>query len=453
MRASIKLAPNPADSSTGNPLPANTLYYTGVAPGQSVMFYTVAGAGAGSAGDSAFNAIDPTQFKNVTLSVEATDEGSPVATNYFAVQVGGSWYVSATALTGSDPAYPTFGLASTPYTTSASAWNQLTINTANVTIGAPASANLSGPITGVGIVEVGPGGGSGGWNYNEIVISATPSPTVYTEDWGSIKGGSAAGIGNIGWTFVIPATNNPPYEGIYQAGPNPADSSTGNPLPANTLYYTTVASGQDVMFYTVAGAGAGTEGDSAFNPIDPTEFQGLTLSIEATDEGSPVAPNYFAVQVGGAWYVSTTALAGSDPSYPTFGLASTPYTNSASAWDQLTINANSVTIGPEATADLSGPITGLGIVEVGPGGWNYNEIIVSAFVPSTVIPPSTNIYSEDWGTAYFYNTGTVATTLPEIGWSSSGIAYTGLFTAQRNIRSDYRRDFSSSSTWKHNHDK
>jgi hypothetical protein len=417
--------PNPTDTSTGNPLPVNTLYYTGVAAGQNVMFYTVAGAGAGSAGDSSFTAIDPTQFKNVTLSVEANDEGSPVATNYFAVQVGGSWYVSATALTGTATAYPTFALASTPYTTTASAWNQLTINTTSVTIGAAASANLSGPITGVGIVEVGPGG----WNYNEIVISATPSPSVYTEDWGSIKGGTSAGITNIGWTFVIPAANNPPYEGIYQAGPNPTDSSTGNPLPVNTLYYTGVAAGQNVMFYTVAGAGAGSAGDTAFDAINPAEFQNLTLSVEATDEGSPVAPNYFAVQVGGAWYVSTTALAGSDPSYPTFTLTSTPYTNLASAWNQLTINANSVTIGAGATANLSGPITGIGIVEVGPGGWNYNEIIVSASVPSTVIPPLATLYSEDWGTVYFHNTGTDPNTLPEVGWSSSGIAYTGMFAA------------------------
>ncbi len=426
--------PNPTDTSTGNPLPVNTLYYTGVAAGQSVMFYTTAGSGTGSDGDSAFTAIDPTQFKTVTLSVEANDEGSPVATNYFAVQVGGSWYVSATALAGTATSYPTFALASTPYTTSASAWNQLTIGANSVTVGAAASANLSGPITGVGIVEVGPGSGSGGWNYNEIVISATPSPTVYTEDWGSVKGGSSAGIGNIGWTFVIPAANNPPYEGIYQAGPNPTDASTGNPVPANTLYYTGVAAGQNVMFYTTDSSGSGSDGDTAFSDIDPTLFQGLTLLVEANDEGSPVAPNYFAVQVGGSWYVSATALTGTATSYPTFALASTPYTNLASAWNQLTVGANSVTIGAGATADLSGPITGIGIVEVGPatgsGGWNYNEIIVSASVPSTVIPPLATLYSEDWGTAYFYNTGTDPNTLPEVGWSSSGIAYTGMFAAK-----------------------
>jgi hypothetical protein len=412
--------PNPTDSATGNPLPTNTVYYGGLSAGQSGMFYTVAGAGAGSDGDSAFNAIDPTQFKEVTLSVEASDEGS-AASNYFALQVGGAWYVSATALTGSDPTYPEFTPASTPYTTLASAWNQLTIDTNGVTIGAVAPANLSGPITGVGIVQLGPGG----WNYNEIVISATPSPIVYTEDWGTTNGGSAASLGSaIGWTVVSAGGSS--YDGIYQAGPNPTDSATGNPLPTNTVYYGGLSAGQSGMFYTVAGAGAGSDGDSAFNAIDPTQHSGLTLSVEASDEGT-AATNYFAVQVGGAWYVSATALTGSDPTYPQFTLASTPYTTSASAWNQLTINANSVTIGSAASANLSGPITGVGIVQLGPGGWNYNEIVISASVPSTAAPPSATIYAEDWGTAYYNAVGTEATTLADVGWSSAGIAYTGMY--------------------------
>jgi hypothetical protein len=384
------------------------------------MFYTVAGAGAGTGGDSAFNAIDPTQFASVTLSVEATDEGS-AATNYFAVQVGGDWYVSTTALAGSDPSYPQFTLTGMRYTTLASAWDQLTIDATNVIIGATATANLSGPITGIGIVQVGPGG----WNYNEIVISATPSPTVYTEDWGTTNGGRS--FPAVGWTLVAPPPGPAPYEGFYSATAA-ADSSSGNPLPTETIYYTGLPAGQTGMFYTVAGAGAGTGGDSSFNAIDPTQHTDLTLSVEATDEGSAAA-NYFAVQVGGAWYVSTTALTGSNPSYPQFTLTGMPYTTLASAWDQLTIDATNVTIGAAATADLSGPITGIGIVQVGPGGWNYNEIIVSDFIPPTTIPPLATIYSEDWGTGYLLATGTAPTALTAVGWSSSGVAYSGMFKA------------------------
>ncbi|MGA2173915.1 MAG: hypothetical protein ABSH38_02920 [Verrucomicrobiota bacterium] len=413
------------DSSSGKPLPKSTAYFTSLAAGQNGMFYTVAGAGAGSGGDSSFTTIDPTQFQSVTLSVEASDEGT-TATNYFAVQVGGAWYVSATALTGSDPSYPQFTLTSTPYTTLASAWNQLTLSANSVTIGAAATANLSGPITGVGIVEVGPGG----WNYNEIVISATPSPIVYTEDWGTTNGGGS--FTAVGWTLVAPS-GGPPWEGFYPAT-GATDSSSGNPLPKSTAYFTSLSAGQNGMFYTVAGAGAGSGGDTSFNAIDPTQHTGLTLSVEASDEGTTAA-NYFAVQVGGAWYVSATALTGSDPSYPQFTLASTPYTTLASAWNQLTLNANSVTIGSAATANLSGPITGVGIVQVGPGGWNYNEIVISASVPSTSTPPSATIYAEDWGTPFFNATGTQngAADLADVGWSASGIAYTGSYAAAGSL--------------------
>ena len=411
------------DSSSGNTLPKSTVFYTGLVAGQSGIFYTVAGAGAGSGGDSAFTAVDPTQFQNVTLSVEASDEGTANA-NYFAVQVGGAWYVSATALTGSDPTYPEFTLASTPYTTLASAWNQLAINANSVTIGSAASANLSGPITGIGIVQVGPGG----WNYNEIVISATPSPIVFTEDWGTTNGGGS--FAAVGWSLVGPS-GSPPYDGFYSAT-GATDSSSGNTLPKSTVFYTGLVAGQSGIFYTVAGAGAGSGGDSAFTAVDPTQFQNVTLSVEASDEGTANA-NYFAVQVGGAWYVSATALTGSDPTYPEFTLASTPYTTLASSWNQLTINANSVTIGSAATANLSGPITGIGIVQVGPGGWNYNEIVISAYVPPSSIPPSATIYSEDWGTAFYNATGTEAGTLAAVGWSAAGIAYTGMYTASGSI--------------------
>jgi hypothetical protein len=101
----------------------------------------------------------------------------------------------------------------------------------------------------------------------------------------------------------------------------------------------------------------------------------------------------------------------------------------------LTISGSGVTIGSVAPANLSGLITGIGIVQVGPGGWNYNEIIVSASVPSTVTPPSATIYSEDWGTPFFNATGTQngASDVADVGWSASGIAYTGSYAAPGSL--------------------
>jgi hypothetical protein len=418
--------PNAYNVATGNPVPSNTVYYTGLASGQAGMFYTTDTAGAGTDGDAAFTDINPTNYTDLMLSVAATDQGT-TATNYFAVQVGGAWYVSATPLQGANPSYPGFVNASMAYTETASAWNQLTILANSVTIGAVASAKLSGPITGIGIVTIGPGG----WNYNEVVISAyapTPSANLYTEDWGSVKSpGSAPSIANVGWTVVEPATLNPPYVGTYQAGPNPYDVTTGNPVPSNTVYLTGLATGQILMMYTTDSSGAGSEGDSSFTDMDPGNYTNLTLLVEATDENT-TATNYFAVQVGGSWYVSTTALAGSSPPYPGFVNTGIPYSQLASAWNQLTVGANTVTIGALASANLSGPITGIGIVQTGPGGWNYNEVTVSAYAPpKPESPPPSTIYSEDWGTAYFNATATAPGALPTVGWSSSGIAYSGTF--------------------------
>jgi len=409
---------------TGNPLPVNTIYYTGLAAGQEEMFYTTDAGGAGSSGDAAFTDINPASYTALTLSVAGTDQGT-TATNYFAVQVGGAWYVSTTALQGYNAAYPSFVTASLPYTTTASAWNQLTINANSVTIGAAATADLSGPITGIGIVETGPGG----WNYNEITVSAyapTASKNVYTEDWGSIKGTTSASVGNVGWTFVEPSSLNPPYVGLFQSG-GVYDVGTGNPLPTNTIYYTGLAAGQTEMFYTTDSSGAGSEGDTSFSDFDAGNYTNLTLSVEASDNGSSAA-NYFAVQVGGAWYVSTTALAGSNPGYPGLADSTLPYSQLASAWNQLTINSTNVTIGGAATNNLSGAITGIGIVAVGPGGWNYNEIAVTAYAPPiAVTPPNATVYAEDWGTQNYLGTGFVDNSLTNVGWSSAGVLYPGIY--------------------------
>jgi len=412
------------DANTGAALPTETMYFTGMPAGQTGMFYTTAGAGNGGGGDTAFTAIDPTQFQSVTLSVEGNTHGAG-SSDYFAVQVGGAWYVSVTPLGGSSTSYPQFALASTVFTPQAGAWNQLTIGANSVTIGSVATANLNGVITGIGIVQVGPGG----WDFNEIIVSAAPSPIVYTEDWGTTNGGRS--FSAVGWTGVVASPANPPYVGFYSAG-GANDANTGAALPTETMYFTGMPAAQTGMFYTTAGAGNGGGGDSAFNPIDPTQHTGLTLSVEGNTHAAG-SSDYFAVQVGGAWYVSATALNGSSTGYPQFALASTPYTTTASAWKQLTINANSVTIGSTASADLAGPITGIGIVQVGPGGWDFNEIIVSATVPQNITPPLKTLYSEDFGTATFNATGVAAAATTDVGWSTSGIAYTGMYAAPGSI--------------------
>ena len=172
----IYQATGASDAGTGAALPVNTVYFTSLLPNQTSagMFYTTSSAGAGTGGDSAFTAIDPTQYTNLTLSVEVREQASGMrSTNYFAVQMGGSWYVANNnplpIYTGT---YPSFTNATMLYTNLSSVWNNLAIGSTGVTIGSIAGTNLSGPITGIGIVELPT---ADGFNYSRLAISASTS--------------------------------------------------------------------------------------------------------------------------------------------------------------------------------------------------------------------------------------------------------------------------------------
>jgi hypothetical protein len=192
----IYAASGPTDSATGTPLTTNTVYFTVLLPTQTTpgMFYTTDTAGSGTGGDSSFHDIDPTQYTNLSLSVEVT--GNATDTNYFAVRVGPTqWYVSTTALPGSGGAGGTvFSNNVMAYTNVASAWNLLTVGTTNATIGGAPGANLSGNITGIGIVELPT---SAGWNYNRLAVTAFAS----------------GGVSNTAATITVPPTSQTVYAG------------------------------------------------------------------------------------------------------------------------------------------------------------------------------------------------------------------------------------------------
>jgi hypothetical protein len=222
-----------------------------------------------------------------------------------------------------------------------------------------------------------------------IHVAFAGSTNIYVENWGTGQSG-VTGNGNldtVGWFGLCGSQNNAPYLGIYTQG-NATDQGTGNPLPGNTVYFTTLTTPHQVgpgMFYTTDAAGSGAGGNSTFTDITPSQYTNLTLNVEVI--GGANATNYFAVQVGGQWYVSVTPMVGGGAS-PAFTNASLLYTNLASAWDVLTTNSTNVTIGAQAGANLGSPITGVGIVELPTsGGWDYNEFYVSVFAQSA--PPPT----------------------------------------------------------------
>jgi hypothetical protein len=228
------------------------------------------------------------------------------------------------------------------------------------------------------------------------VIPFAFAATIYTENWGS-PNSSVTGNGNIttvGWRGIAVTQTAGPYLGIYAAsGAN--DPTLGLGLPVNTVYFTVFQSTNlPGMFYTTDALGQGSGGNSSFTDINPTLYTNLTLNIEVRDpNGGNPATNYFAVQVGGQWYVATSyPLPEYTATYPQFTNAALVYTNSANVWQSLTINGTTnVTIGAVAAPDLTALITGIGIVEINtPGGFNYNQLVINQGLGDFPRIPATN---------------------------------------------------------------
>lgn len=234
--------------------------------------------------------------------------------------------------------------------------------------------------------------------FGTLFSATAGTKYLYIEDWGSTNApGGLNGNGNlnlVGWTDVAASQPaGPPYMGIYTAA-TATDPSSGAVLPTNTVFFTGFPnSSLPGMFYTTDTSGPGTKGDSSFTDINPTLCTNLTFSVEVYDQHTGDT-NYFAVLVGGQWYVATSFQMPNNTSlgYPNFTNVSLVYTNSANAWQSLTINSTSVTIGGAASPNLTSPITGVGIVQLPTGnGFNYNRLTITAFTPNAVPPTPASI--------------------------------------------------------------
>jgi hypothetical protein len=154
-------------------------------------FYTSTALDTGATGQ-AFTAIDPTAYQfGVTLQVDIAAGFSPdeVRSRFLVQMDSGNWYAAATAL--NVPLASTndvFSNYSVPFNPAAANWLDVTVSGTGsvapspVTVGGAATSNLTGSITGVGLlVSYGPplgtplmGGGT--HNFDNITISATSRP-------------------------------------------------------------------------------------------------------------------------------------------------------------------------------------------------------------------------------------------------------------------------------------
>src|ERR1035437_5024587 len=467
------------DGATSQALPANTAYF-GANNAATGVVYTTNGAGAGPNGDSAFTSINPALYTNLNISLESqwSWQGGNLAC-WFAVEVGGSWYVATNQplTTAQHSAGAVFYLSSITYNPAASNWNTLTISSG--AIGGPAPGNLSGQITGIGVVVRLTAPGS--WDYNNFLITSisnttTLPPTLaapplsqtnysgagvsfavaasgtapFTYHWRSngvpiVNGGRISGATNsvLTITNVNLADSGSSYSVIVSNSAGFFDTSTNttatlkvNSFPADYLYAETfpfvgalpvnyplsvigwsnsIPDNLDRLVQRTGGDGDafGFEGFAMntavyvttasdtgvsglpFPSINPAAYPAITFSVDIQPTWQPAnIPVYFAVQMGGAnWYVSQTPLpvniAGT-----VFATYQQQFDPDAIQWNTLTLSGTDATIGTQATGNLSGNITGAGLVfaNTGSGGVNFDNFLITTntapAIPAVVQAPT-----------------------------------------------------------------
>jgi hypothetical protein len=243
-----------------------------------------------------------------------------------------------------------------------------------------------------------------------VHLASAGTTNVYFENWGSnnaaVQNNALINVSTVGWIGAVAGggANAGGAGGSNTAGPyfgafnnaSAQDAATGAPLPPNTVYFTDIASTNQTgpaMFYTTDTAGNGSVPTSPpFTDIIPANYTNLSFSVEVNGSAT-AATNYFAIEENGTWYVSTTPLTGSvGIGGSQFSNNILAYTNAGSAWNLLTTNATGVIIGPTVGGILIGPIQGIGIVELPTGGgWNYNQLAITAFAPNPPPPVPASI--------------------------------------------------------------
>jgi hypothetical protein len=240
------------------------------------------------------------------------------------------------------------------------------------------------------VVVTNAAGANYGADYSVTTAASTGGSgftNVYQEDFGAAAAAGVTSLSAVGWSQILHSGG---YAGIYTQA-NAVDVGSSASLPSYVAYFGGNTAGSE-FFYTTNGAGKGTGGDSAFTSINPALYSNLTFSAETQQSATGAnVSSWFAVQVGGTWYMSTNKMSAyvEGAAGPDFSLASLVYNAAASNWTNFTISATSITLGKIASANLSGLITGIGVVVTlsGSGSWDYDNLLVSATSPFIVTPP------------------------------------------------------------------
>ena len=195
-----------------------------------------------------------------------------------------------------------------------------------------------------------------------------------TFPYGGFSSTSSFPVSSLGWANDI--SNNP--NRIYQNYGGDGAVYAYQNASTTTAFYTST------NLTAVTGA--------AFPVVSPSLYPGLSLSVDIQPFLTPAnLKAYFAVQMdGGGWFVAANALPVPTTTGP-FATYSMAFNPSASRWNNLSVSGNgsgnSATIGSAVSSDLTGNITGAGVVftYTGAGGtMNFDNFQITALQPSNI---------------------------------------------------------------------
>lgn len=298
---------------------------------------------------------------------------------------------------------------------------------------------------------------NGSGSVTSSVANITVATIIYQETF-TVPVDVNQSITNVGWInelcggfghdsriFSGP-TNGNPQNGVSWPASAVYSFNTGQ-SNCNGAFYFTTATANGGPYDVRSGDGAGPiTGKLAFPGINLSFAQNLSFSIAGNNGGGANQPIYWAVQMNhGQWYVSTNFFTDTGSTFQTF---SWKFSNLASAWNLLTVsghdvvlNGTNVVIGGPAGANLTGYITGAGIVShwiTSGGNFQFNNYKVLGAIPPSIYPvinsppfTSTNYTGNTQMFTVAATTNTLTTGLT-YQWYSSPVGL-GTFTPLSNV--------------------
>jgi hypothetical protein len=222
------------------------------------------------------------------------------------------------------------------------------------------SDNISSPVGNIVAIVTNSIGSDRSDNYFPVSLFVTNALVgqLYFEHFPYVGPSGNQPISLDGWTEAVSGTPNVVFEAVNLTGEGAAFAFQGS--AATTVYYTTTANDTNQ---------AGLQ----FPNINPAFYPGMTFSVDIAPSFAPTnITAYFAVEIGANWYVSASALPVPGVTSGTYSTYTQVFNPAAAGWKNLTITGSGGIIGSTASANLTGVITGAGLVFVNTGSATFN---------------------------------------------------------------------------------